>query len=199
MNACLVLQLILCTTILLCHSFILAPNSNTGKIRQTRTSSTVATVLNAKEEDDDDDDDFEWDGVAVEGAHDADFESIDASDNFVPSISFMSMANSVASPALTAASAGSGVMTKQTVDDFDPLKNAGILHRMAMEDELNEDSLMEMGGDPAFLDDIDENKNDDDDDSGLSMEEMNDLMESGGDPAFFGWDGTVDEDAHLDF
>ena len=45
---------------------------------------------------------YEWDGVVIEGAHDADFEVNDPTDNFMPSMSLLSMANSVESPVMTA-------------------------------------------------------------------------------------------------
>ena len=163
-------------------------------------------LLNSKAKDNDDDEDepFEWDGVVVEGAHDAEFEGgATADDIFMPSAAFMNMANSVSSPAL-AASQGMGVNASgksQAEVDFDPFKNAGKVHQMAMNKQensdsgMNEDDLLEMGGDPAFLDD---DVNAKDDTGMMSAEEMFDLEEMGGDPAFFGWDGTVDEDAHLD-
>ena len=93
----------------------------------------------------------------------------------MPSMS-LSMANSVESPVMTATQTGS----------FDSIANAGKIHQIAMEneDELNEDNLLEIGGDPDFLDLIAEDKSGIDD---------NDEDESG-----FFWDGEVDEDAHLD-
>ncbi|KAL9183823.1 hypothetical protein ACHAXT_004679 [Thalassiosira profunda] len=125
----------------------------------------------------------EWDGVVIEGAHDADFDSIDDSaDAFVPSIGFMSMAQSVTSPALSAIGSGGNTST-----EFDPLANAGILHRMTKDtDTISEDDLLDMGGDPAFLDvEVDAGE-------GTGPHEELD------DSDFF-WDGTVDEDAHMDF
>ena len=169
----------------LCHSFTLIPDTSI-----INTQVVSRPIYNTKDSDDGQEGDaFEWDGVVVEGAHDSEFESVDNSvnDNFMPSISFMSMANSVTSPALTAAAVGTTTTTSAAAD-FDPLKNAGILHQLAMEKEqvMSEDDLLDMGGDPAFLDDPDE------DGDALLKEGMDDAD-------FFGWDGTVDEDAHLDF
>ena len=129
---------------------------------------------------------WEWDGEVEEGAHDAEFGAWGDDDGeeddgvFVPSAGFLSDANSVASPAL-AATAGAATAP------FDPSKNAGAIHRLSgMDSEggdgdyvMSEDDLMEMGGDPAFLDD----------DAWAKPPT--------GDGDFF-WDGTVDEDAHND-
>jgi len=148
-----------------------------------QTTSTIATTsiqLNAEKEksenssnDSKEEVDYEWDGVVIEGAHDADFEVNDPTDNFMPSMTLLSMANSVDSPVMTAT--------------FDSIANAGKIHQIAMEneDELNEDNLLEIGGDPDFLDLMAE-----DDKSGI---DDNDEDDSG-----FFWDGEVDEDAHLD-
>jgi len=154
-----------------------------------QTTSTIATTsiqLNAEKEkserssndsnkDSKEEVEYEWDGVVIEGAHDADFEVNDPTDNFMPSMTLLSMANSVESPVMTAAQTGS----------FDSIANAGKIHQIAMEneDELNEDNLLEIGGDPDFLDLIAEDNKIGD----------NDEDESG-----FFWDGEVDEDAHLD-
>ena len=148
----------------------------------TTSIATTSTQLNAEKEksesgsnDSKEEVEYEWDGVVIEGAHDADFEVNDPTENFMPSMS-LSMANSVESPVMTATQTGS----------FDSMANAGKIHQIAMEeDELNEDNLLEIGGDPDFLSLIAEDKsgiddNDDEDDSG------------------FFWDGEVDEDAHLD-
>ena len=115
---------------------------------------------------------YEWDGVVIEGAHDADFEVNDPTDNFMPSMTLLSMANSVESPVVTA---------------FDSIANAGKIHQIAMEneDELNEDNLLEIGGDPDFLDLIAE-------DNKIGIDDND------GDDSGFFWDGEVDEDAHLD-
>ena len=103
----------------------------------------------------------------------------------MPSMTFMSMASSVTSPALAAATSGSA-------EEFDQYKNSGILHRMSADKEemggatmMSEEDLMEMGGDPAFLDFDD-------------MEGDGSRAEVDDDAAFFGWDGEVNEDAHLD-
>jgi len=151
-----------------------------------QTTSTIATSsiqINAEKEksesssndskDNKEEVEYEWDGVVIEGAHDADFEVNDPTDNFMPSLSLLSMANSVESPVMTAS--------------FDSIANAGKIHQLAMEneDELNEDNLLEIGGDPDFLDLIAE-----DDESGI---DNNDEDDSG-----FFWDGEIDEDAHLD-
>ena len=150
-----------------------------------QTTSTIATKsiqLNAEKEksesssnDSKEEVEYEWDGVVIEGAHDADFEVNDPTDNFMPSMSLLSMANSVESPVMMA-----------TQGNFDSMANAGKIHQIAMEneDELNEDNLLEIGGDPDFLDLIAEDKS-----SGID----DNAEESG-----FFWDGEVDEDAHLD-
>ena len=126
--------------------------------------------------------DDEWDGIPIEGAHDEEFEpgsgKIDAADIFVPSSGFMSMVNSIPSPILGA------------VNDFDPVRNMGKLHKDELnedDNDISEDDLLEIGGDPSFLDDDESNNND--------MKTRNDLDE----PNDFEWDGTVDEDAHMDF
>lgn len=169
--------LLLCAKI--CHPFTITPNA---LIAMKKSYQSPAATYNSKESDIDEEESWEWDGVVIEGAHDSEFESVDGdADAFVPSMNFMSMANSVTSPALTAA-AGGGSGAKS---EFDPLKNAGIIHRISMEKEgMSEDDLLEMGGDPAFLDDVEEDR------EGLK-EEIDDSH-------FFGWDGEVDEDAHLD-
>ena len=152
--------------------------------QQHQTTSTIATTsiqLNAEKEKSEsssneskEEVDYEWDGVVIEGAHDADFEVNDPTDNFMPSMTLLSMANSVQSPVMTFGS-------------FDSMANAGKIHQIAMEeeDELNEDNLLEIGGDPDFLDLMAEDKS-----SGI---DDNDEDESG-----FFWDGEVNEDAHLD-
>lgn len=172
MKTCL---LLLCARF--CHPFV-APNRIVATTRSEPPSSH-ATIGAEGERADVPDEPWEWDGEVVEGAHDAEFDSVDdPSDAFVPSPGFMSVASSVASPALAAASSGGG---GGGTGGFDPLKNAGIIHRMSKEAEgITEDDLLDMGGDPEFLDDA------------------GDAEEEGGDPDFFDWDGTVDEDAHLD-
>ncbi len=132
---------------------------------------------------------WEWDGVVEEGAHDAEFGTDNDDDEiFIPSMEFFSAANSVASPALVAATITSG--------PFDSLSNSGIIHRLSKTSPvegdvgdyiMSEDDLMEIGGDPAFLDDI---VDEDDDDAWSKPPTAND-------DDFF-WDGTVDEDAHND-
>ena len=174
-----------------CQSFVPAPGF-VGTGRQLASSSVAICqaekdtdgVAGDARKDTDGEAEPEWDGVVIEGAHDADFDSIDNSDDaFVPSIGFMSMAQSVTSPALSAI--GSGGDTSK----FDPLANAGILHRMAKDtDTISEDDLLDMGGDPAFLDV--------EDDAGAG--EGTGPHEELDDSNFF-WDGTVDEDAHMDF
>lgn len=129
---------------------------------------------------------WEWDGVVVEGAHDAEFGATDDDDDyFAPSIGFMSMASSVTSPALTAAT-GSG---SPGASEFDPLANAGRLHRTSSLDKeaMSEADLLDIGGDPDFLDSVD-----------VDEEEGEGLREEMDDSDFFDWDGTVDEDAHFD-
>lgn len=181
------LLLLLCTRF--CHSFVVIPPTNTI----TTVKKTLVTAsFNSKESSDSDDNQdeeepWEWDGVVVEDAHTEEFESADdPSDGFMPSMSFMSMANSVASPALTAA-AGGGVTASSATPDFDQYKNMGKIYRMELEKEdrgMNEEDLLEMGGDPAFLDDSWEAE-------GFGAKKMDDAE-------FFGWDGEVNEDAHLD-
>ena len=147
---------------------------------------TTSTQLNAEKEesesssndskDNKEEVEYEWDGVVIEGAHDADFEVNDPTDDFMPSMSLLSMANSVESPVMMA-----------TQGNFDSMANAGKIHQIAMEneDELNEDNLLEIGGDPDFLDLMAE-------DNKIGIDD-NDEDDSG-----FFWDGEVDEDAHLD-
>ena len=128
---------------------------------------------------------WEWDGVVVEGAQDAEFGATDDDDDyFAPSIGFMSMASSVTSPALSAA-IGSG----SPASEFDPLANAGRLHRTSSLDKeaMSEADLLDIGGDPDFLDSVD-----------VDEEEGEGLREEMDDSDFFDWDGTVDEDAHFD-
>lgn len=122
-----------------------------------------------------------WDGIVIEGAHEDEFEpgsgKIDASDIFVPSANFMSMAGSIASPIIDAA-----------VNDFDPLSNRGRLHKAELKEDVNEDDLLEIGGDPFFLEDGDREESD----QRMLKAELDE-------PNDFEWDGFVDEDAHLDF
>lgn len=141
-------------------------------IQKTKMPTPSKVTLNAKEESSDKEEKLLWDGEVIEGAHDAEFESFDEADVFVPSFNFMSMANSVTSPALAVAAG-----------EFDSLKNMGQIHQVAMEKEgrevMTEDDLLEMGGDPSFLDDVE-------DDAGFKG------------MGNFVWDGEVNEDAHLD-
>lgn len=124
----------------------------------------------------------EWDGVPIEGAHDEEFEpgsgKIDASDMFVPSANFLSMTSSVPSPIIGAAGG------------FDPLSNMGKLHKAEIKYDVDEDDLLEMGGDPFFLGDGEREATD---------REMLKVMKELDEPNDFEWDGFVDEDAHLDF
>ena len=142
---------------------------------------TIITKLHAKKKEEEDTT-FEWDGIVIEGAHDDEFDSVDDTEEFfMPSMTLLSMANSVESPALMAATG-----------NFDVKKNSGKLHQLAMEkeEELNEDDLLEMGGDPSFLDDFDDDGD---------MKYKNKGIDCGYDDAgFFLWDGEVNEDAHLD-
>mmetsp|Transcript_4429 Transcript_4429/g.9577 ORF Transcript_4429/g.9577 Transcript_4429/m.9577 type:complete len:189 (+) Transcript_4429:145-711(+) len=176
-----------------CQPFSILPSPIDVATKAHR-STSLATAFNSKGgsvdgSDNNGDDQWEWDGVVVEGAHDAEFESVDAADNFMPSMSLMSMASSVTSPAL-ASVVGSG--GEGAAVEFDQFKNSGKLHRIAMEKEfsggeggMSGDDLLEMGGDPAFLDDAEDMEAE-----GLGMEKD--------DADFFAWDGEVDEDAHLD-
>ena len=149
------------------------------QLHQTTSIATTSIQLNAEKEKSEsnsngskEEGEYEWDGVVIEGVHDADFEVNDPTDNFMPSMTLLSMANSVESPAMMETS-------------FDSMANAGKIHQIVMEneDELNEDNLLEIGGDPDFLDLIAEDKIGIDDD---------------GDDSSFFWDGEVNEDAHLD-
>lgn len=125
--------------------------------------------------------DDEWDGEPIEGAHDEEFEpgsgKIDIADMFVPSASLMSMVNSIPSPIIGA--------------EFDPLRNMGKLHKdeLKKDNQVCETELLEMGGDPFFLDDGDREVIH----SGipLNFDRHSDFK--------LEWDGAVDEDAHLDF
>ncbi|KAL7516315.1 hypothetical protein ACHAWX_001345 [Stephanocyclus meneghinianus] len=123
-------------------------------------------------------DEWSWDGIPIEGAHDEEFErgsgEID-NDVFVPSASFMITANSVAPSIFDR-------------PGFDPFRNAGQLHQRNIDGSLSEDDLLDVGGDPFFLDDEDRL------DSVFKQRQM-ELDQ----PNDFEWDGTVDEDAHLDF
>ena len=174
------LILIILICIQICHSFVvIIPRHNILHQQTHQTTSIIATTsiqLNAENEksesssnDSKEEVEYEWDGVVIEGAHDADFEVNDPTDNFMPSMTLLSMANSVESPIMTGL-------------NFDSIANAGKIHQIEMEngDELNEDNLLEIGGDPDFLDLIAEDNDDNDEESG------------------FFWDGEVDEDAHLD-
>ena len=172
-----------------CSPFAMGLNALVAKAQRPSSSSTrgvresfeARVVDDGRRDDGDDDRDWTWDGVVVEGAHDSEFESVDEEDGFTPSIGFMSMVSSAASPALAVASGG----IAGAKSDFDPLKNAGIIRLMASESErLDEEDLLEMGGDPAFLDNVEEEDG--------SREEMKDSD-------FFEWDGTVDEEVHMDF
>lgn len=181
-------------TIIYIHQQRSGPPKSQSSFRWSRSKLTTTTQLNAKESNKNDDDgnmkigedQFEWDGVVVEGAHDADFDSIDATDNtFMPSMSLLSMANAVPSPVMDVANNGGGQSSGSGSDsNFDPMKNMGKIHQLALEDEVSEDNLLEMGGDPGFLD------SDDDDD--MKFSDMDDAN------FFGGWDGTVDEEAHMD-
>ena len=123
----------------------------------------------------------EWDGEPIEGAHDEEFEpgsgKIDIADMFVPSASFMSMVNSVPSPIIGT--------------EFDPLRNMGKLHKDELkgDNQICETDLLEMGGDPFFLDD--DCREVSRSETSLDFDRHNDFE--------LEWDGTVDEDAHLDF
>lgn len=167
----------------LCRSFVVPPGVAVVPRGSRRSPWTITAAFDSKEGDESDGDagseEWEWDGEVVEGAHDMEFESVDddGKDAFMPSMDFLSMANSVASPALAAAAGGAG--------GFDPTKNMGKIHRMAMEEgegTPSEDDLMEMGGDPAFLDGFDDGP------PSMGTEDAD----------FFGWDGEVNEDAHFD-
>lgn len=172
-----------------CHSFVVAPSVIAIAIATTKPNSLPSSTSTfSTKESDDLDDKWEWDGEVVEGAHDAEFEGYGGADDdiVVPSLGFMSMASSVASPTMAVAASGES----PAFANFDRIANMGKLHRMELEKELkkgndvDEDDLMEMGGDPSFLDD-------EEDGEGGMGEGMDDSD-------FFEWDGEVDESAHLD-
>ncbi|KAL7456357.1 hypothetical protein ACHAWC_007881 [Mediolabrus comicus] len=130
-------------------------------------------------------DDWEWDGNPIEGAHDSEFDDGSGSmdDVFMPSAAFMSMATSVASPALSVIGTGTGGSSS----NFNQKQNAGKLH-LSEDDDFD---LEEIGGDPGFLDDDDTGGNDEKPFESMQFDKEMD------DDLF--WDGLVDEDAHLDF
>mmetsp|Transcript_2479 Transcript_2479/g.5678 ORF Transcript_2479/g.5678 Transcript_2479/m.5678 type:complete len:236 (-) Transcript_2479:812-1519(-) len=183
-----------------CNSFtIIGENCYSRLTTRTHTSLLFSSKENKNEDKKRDHKKWEWDGVVIEGSHDDEFETNDPEDAFMPSISFLSLANSVASPALEAATFQES--SPSIADDdvkFDLMKNSGKIHQKFMREEsgdfdfeVSEDELLEMGGDPSFLlsDDLG-NESDDRDVEGR--------IESESDADLFEWDGTVDEDAHLD-
>ena len=170
-------HLLIFLSIRVCHSFV-CPSSQS----RTTYSSYQTILLSAKdaikpESDEDEDDIWEWDGNPIEGAHDAEFEDGSGSndDFFVPSADFMSMATSVTSPALSV------IGSEGSSSSFDQSKNAGKLH--LMEEEFD---LEEIGGDSGFLDDEDTEI-----DTEFGKIKFNKAMD---DDLF--WE--VDEDAHFD-
>ena len=139
------LNVILSTRV--CHSFVCT------SFQTTRPLNFPPTILFAKDATKSESDDLqntedweEWDGEPREGAHDSEFEdgSGNNDDFFFLSAEFMSMATSVASPALPVIGTGSSA-------GFDPSKNAGKIH-LAEEDF----DLEEIGGDSGFLDEEEE-------------------------------------------
>ncbi len=174
------LSLSLCTRF--CLSFISTPTSGAIQLQPPphhpyQTAVLLATKTNNEK--------WEWDGTVREGAHDEDeFESIDNFDDS-PSIGFMSAAAVLTGSGIVADSIGGAATTQTSTILFDPLLNSGMIHRLFAideeSDEMSEDDLLEMGGDPDFLGD-----------ANLSpLKDMNNR-------ALFEWDGMVDEDAHLD-
>ena len=130
-----------------CHSFICTSSQTTRSLNSFPTILLFAKDATKTDSDDlESEEDFIWDGVPIEGAHDAEFEDGSGSndDFFVPSADFMSMATSVTSPALSVIGDGSSSST------FDRSKNMGKLHQMEEEFDLEE-----IGGDSGFLDDED--------------------------------------------
>ncbi|KAL7472354.1 hypothetical protein ACHAXS_012688 [Conticribra weissflogii] len=117
----------------------------------------------------------------------------------MPSIGFLSMANSVASPALEAATSRQAPSSNDRSNfEFDLMKNSGKIHQKFLIEssgdydfDVSEDELLEMGGDPSFISSDDDRDDSDDRD-------VEGKIESENDADFFEWDGTVDEDAHLD-
>ncbi|KAL7438475.1 hypothetical protein ACHAXH_003862 [Discostella pseudostelligera] len=181
----LLLYLSLCARF--CHSFISTPTRGAQQLPRHRHLPGVllATIQN----EDVNNEKWEWDGTVQEGAHDDEFDSIDDAEEFVPSIGFMSAA------AMLADSSGSVVggvaAAAQTATIFDPSLNSGTIHRLSvMEDDdenMSEDDLLEMGGDPDFL-------GDDNDGRFVDASTFKEIDDSD----IFEWDGMVDEDAHLD-
>mmetsp|Transcript_29015 Transcript_29015/g.42777 ORF Transcript_29015/g.42777 Transcript_29015/m.42777 type:complete len:207 (+) Transcript_29015:413-1033(+) len=143
-----------------------------------------------------------WDGVVREGAHDDEFEEDDDDVPFMPSATFM-MGMAAVPP--TSGAIGS-VLGKTSVEGDDEDKSSskkeilsslpsgasyfggGRLHERV--DMISpEAELEEVGGDSFFLG-VDDENNDGDERGELWAEDLE---------AFGGWDGIVDENAHLDF
>ncbi len=161
-----------------CHSFVcpLSQSTITHNSYPTILLSAKDTIKPESDDLQDEEDDWEWDGNPIEGAHDAEFEDgSGAVDEFFLSADFMSMANSVTSPALSVISTGSS-------STFDQSKNAGKLHLMDEEDF----DLEEIGGDSSFLDD---------EDTEIETEFGKIKFNKSMDDDLF-WE--VDEDAHFD-
>lgn len=161
-----------------CHSFV-CPSSQSARTHYSNPTILQSAKDIVKPESDDlqEDDDWEWDGNPIEGAHDAEFEDGSGSnDDFFLSADFMSMANSVTSPALSVMGTGGSSST------FDQSKNAGKLHLMEEEDF----DLEEIGGDSGFLDE---------EDTEIETEFGKIKFNKAMDDDLF-WE--VDEDAHFD-
>ncbi len=162
-----------------CLSFVY-PSSQSARTHITYPTILLSAKDTVKPESNDlqdEEDDWEWDGNPIEGAHDAEFEDgSGAVDEFFLSADFMSMANSVTSPALSVIGTGGSSST------FDQSKNAGKLHLMDEEDF----DLEEIGGDAGFLDE---------EDTEIETEFGKIKFNKSMDDDLF-WE--VDEDAHFD-
>jgi hypothetical protein len=164
-----------------CSSFVCTSSQTTRMIKSFPTILFEKDAIKIQSDDLQNEEDWEWDGVPIEGAHDSEFEVGSGSndDFFVPSATFMSMASSVTSPALSVIGTGS------SSSNFDQSKNAGALHLTKSEDDFD---LEEIGGDPGFLDEEEETEID----TEFGKIKFNKSMD---DDLF--WE--VDEDAHHDF
>jgi len=183
-------HLLLCTRF--CHSFRSTPTRG-GTHQQLplpRHRHVPGVLLATIQNEDVNNEKWEWDGTIQEGAHDDEFDSIDDvgdDDEFVPSIGFMSAAAMLADSGSVIGGVTAAATQASTI--FDPLLNSGTIHRISLMEEddenMSEDDLLEMGGDPDFLDDD------------IGVVDVGAFKEID-DSDIFEWDGMVDEDAHLD-
>lgn len=148
-----------------------------------QTAVLLATITNEK---------WEWDGTVQEGAHDDEFEPIDNFDDS-PSIGFMSAVAILTGSGIPGDSIGGAATTQASTILFDPLINSGMIHRLSVidkeGDDMSEDDLLEVGGDPDFLGD---------DGCSVLMSNQMSASKDMNNPVLFEWDGMIDEDAHLD-